>query len=323
MKILFLTSTRIGDAVLSTGLLSHLVTRYPNAEITVACGPLPAPMFNGIPGVKRIIPIKKLPLYLHWLLLWHKSISTFWDIVVDLRASALAWVLFTRDRKIFKSRKSSKNIHRVVELTKFFGLEKPLAPRLWLTEKQLQRANELVPLGDPVIGLGVTANWLPKIWPPENFVELVHRLTKKDGLLPNARVAVFSGPKERLLAESVIKELSTKNHIDLAGKHPLEVAAACISKCELFIGNDSGIMHIAAALGIPTMGLFGPSPAKRYGPWGRHCGVAESKSKYDEIVSAPSFDHKKNTNLMRGLSVEIVERELYLLWKKISEQSDG
>ena len=59
MKILFLTSTRIGDAVLSTGLLSHLVACYPSADITVACGTLPAPIFNGVPGVTRIIPIKK------------------------------------------------------------------------------------------------------------------------------------------------------------------------------------------------------------------------------------------------------------------------
>ena len=323
MKILFLTSTRIGDAVLSTGLLSHLVACYPSAEITVACGPLPAPIFNGVPGVTRIIPIKKMPFYLHWLPLWHKSILTFWDIVVDLRASALAWILFTRDRKIFKSSKSSKNIHRVVELTKFFGLEKPLAPRLWLTEKQLEKAKELVPWGEPVIGLGVTANWLPKIWPPANFIELVHRLTKENGLFPNARVAVFSGPKERSLAEPVIKGLPSKNYIDLAGKHTLEVAAACLSKCELFIGNDSGIMHIAAALGTPTIGLFGPSPAKRYGPWGDHCSVAESKNGYEELVSAPSFDHTKNTNLMHGLSVEIVERELDLLWKIMSYQSDG
>ena len=59
MKILFITSTRIGDAVLSSGLLADLAVRYPSARITVACGPAAAPLFAAAPRVERIIVMHK------------------------------------------------------------------------------------------------------------------------------------------------------------------------------------------------------------------------------------------------------------------------
>jgi heptosyltransferase-3 len=60
--------------------------------------------------------------------------------------------------------------------------------------------------------------------------------------------------------------------IDLAGRLSLAEAAACLGRLRLFIGNDSGLMHLAAAAGAPTLGLFGPSPADEYAPSGRRAG---------------------------------------------------
>src|SRR5690606_33565641 len=77
MNILFVTSTRIGDAVISTGLLSHLISRYPAASITVACGTLPAPLFVPAPGVVRVIEMVKQPWGGHWLRLWAEVAGTF------------------------------------------------------------------------------------------------------------------------------------------------------------------------------------------------------------------------------------------------------
>ncbi len=69
MKLLFITSTRIGDAVLSTALLSYLIDKYPQADITIACGPAAAPLFTETPGVTRIIVMKKRVMGGHWLAL--------------------------------------------------------------------------------------------------------------------------------------------------------------------------------------------------------------------------------------------------------------
>jgi heptosyltransferase III len=318
MNILFVTSTRIGDAVLSTGLLSHLVTRYPDARITVACGVLPAPLFSAVPGIARVIPLTKRALAGHWVSLCFEVCTTIWDLVVDLRSSALAWLLLARRRRVLRSGPDAKSTHRVAELGALFGLNPPPAPNLWSSDADSEAASVLIPGDASILGLGATANWLPKIWPAENFAELAERLTAPGGALAGARIAVFGGPDEYELARPLLEALPPERTIDLVGDsggvRGLAVTAACLARCTLFVGNDSGLMHLAAAAGTPTVGLFGPSPPARYGPWGDHCAVASSGVSYDDLVGAADFDHRKTDNLMRSLSVDEVERVVLDLW---------
>ena len=323
MKILFVTSTRIGDAVLSTCLLSYLVDKYPLPSFTVACGPLPAPLFESTPGVERVVPIVKKRFSLHWLSLWGEVVGTSWDLVVDLRASALAWMLRTRSRKVLRSSEERNNIHRVEELSMLFGLKTAVAPKLWLSKASLDKAASMMPKGTPVIGFGVTANWLPKIWPAENFISLAERLTSPDGFYPSARIAVFGAEQERDIANPVLEGVVEKQTIDLVGQNDLPTVAACLSNCDLFIGNDSGLMHMAAAVGIPTVGLFGPSPSTRYGPWGDHCLSVESSQSYEDLVCTPNFDHRASGNLMGGLSIVAVEQAIKDLRAQITCDRNG
>ena len=65
MHILFVTATRIGDAVLSTGLLSHLIERHPQVRLTIAAGPLAAPLFEAVPGLEQIVVVEKRRWSLH------------------------------------------------------------------------------------------------------------------------------------------------------------------------------------------------------------------------------------------------------------------
>ena len=99
MRVLFVTATRIGDAVLSTGILSHLVERCPGARLTIAAGPLAAPLFAAVPGLERLIVVEKRRFGQHWLSLYRTVAARRWDIVVDLRGSALAWLLRARVRR--------------------------------------------------------------------------------------------------------------------------------------------------------------------------------------------------------------------------------
>lgn len=323
MNILFVTSTRIGDAVLSSGILSHLISRYPEARITVACGVLPAPLFSAVPGVVTVIPLTKRALAGHWVSLWSAVCGTVWDLVVDLRSSALAWLLMARRRIVLRSGPDALSTHRVAELGALLGLDPPPSPKLWPSEADVAASVVLIPEGGPVLGLGATANWLPKIWPAENFAALAQRLTAANGILPGARVAVFGGPDERDLAQPLLDALPSGLGIDLVGGQGLSVTASCLARCALFIGNDSGLMHLAAAAGTPTVGLFGPSPPARYAPWGDHCAVASSDVSYESLVGAPDFDHRRTDNLMRSLTVEAVERIAVSLWRKTAVPSVG
>src|SRR5579885_1023902 len=90
MVILFVTASRIGDAVLSTGLLGYLVDRYPHARLTIAAGPVAAPLFEAVPRLERLLIVHKRRLALHWLPLYAAVGGRRWDLVVDLRGSALA-----------------------------------------------------------------------------------------------------------------------------------------------------------------------------------------------------------------------------------------
>ena len=264
MRILFITATRIGDAVLSTGLLDHLGRTYPGARFTVACGPVAEGVFTRLPGLQRILIVDKRRYDRHWLTLWAQTVTHLWDLAVDLRGSALTLLLPARRRAIMRG--GRRPGHRLTHLAGTLGLRDAPMPVTWTNATDQARAATLLPEGGPIIALGPTANWSGKVWPAERFVALFHALAPS---LPGARAAIFAGPgeAERRMAAPVLAALP--GAIDLAGCLSLPEAAASLARCRLFIGNDSGLMHLAAAAGTPTLGLFGPTPASEYAPSGR------------------------------------------------------
>jgi ADP-heptose:LPS heptosyltransferase len=304
MRILFVTATRIGDAVLSTGLLDHLIRTHPGARVTVACGPAAAGLFARLPGLERVIPLEKRGWRVHWWSLWSRAIGTRWDLVVDLRGSALAWLIRARARAVMRG--GRRPGHRLAQLGAVLGLDPPPPPVVWIGEADRARAAALLPPGPPVIGLGPTANWRGKVWPPERFVALFDRLAGAGGALPGARVAVFAGPgeAEAAMAAPVLAALPRGRTIDLVGRLTLTEAAAALARCALYVGNDSGLMHLAAAAGAPTVGLFGPSPPEDYAPCGPHTAVARTRVPMAELIARPDYDHRTTGSLMGSLPVE-------------------
>lgn len=303
MKILFVTSNRVGDAILSTGLLDHLLEQYPTATATVACGPSAVSLFRPCDRIDEIVTLQKMRYAGHWVRLWVRSVGTFWNIVVDLRSSALSWALPHSRHFVFKS--TNEPIHRVISLGKVLGLSEPPAPRVWLGEDHAVNATQLIPDG-PVLALGPTANWGGKQWPALSFLELAKRLTQPGAVLAGARVAVFGAAGERDMAEPLLAGLPPDQSIDLIGRTDLPLAAACLKRCRLFVGNDSGLMHLAAAAGAPTLGLFGPSPDQYYRPWGRHTGFVRTPESFEEIVNAKDYDYRSQQSRMTSLAVEHV-----------------
>ncbi|MDP6706421.1 MAG: glycosyltransferase family 9 protein [Alphaproteobacteria bacterium] len=317
MNILFISHTRIGDAVLSSGLLAHLVERYPEARITLACGALPAPLFAATPGLRRLVPMRKQRLNGHWLKLWTETVGTYWDLLVDLRNSALSRAVSTGERHIL--RPVREPLHRVRHLARLLGLEPPPAPRLWLGEAARARARELVPEGEPILALGPTANWPGKAWPADRFATLAERLTVAEGILPGARVAVLGAGEERRVALPVIESIPEARRLDLVGAVKLATAAACLARAALYVGNDSGLMHIAAAVGTPTLGLFGPSREALYAPWGEKAAWVRGARSYEEIAADPAFDPGGTGPWMADLDVDAVEAAAAALWRRVGE----
>jgi heptosyltransferase III len=311
MRILFVTATRIGDAVLSTGVLSHLLDRYPGARLTIAAGRDAAPLFADVPGLERIITIEKQRWRMHWLGLYGAVALKRWDVVVDLRASAIAYLLWGKRRYVAQKRQVGE--HRVKQMARIFGLDTVPSPRLWIAPAREAEAASLVPHGTPILAIGPAANWRGKEWRAERFAELAQRLTAPGGLFPNARVAVMAAVHERPQAMPLIEALGNRA-IDLVGKIHLLTVAAVIKRTALFIGNDTGLMHLAAATGTPTLGLFGPTQAARYAPWGARTTVAQTAIPPGDLYGK-DFDHRTTGTMMDSLSVEAAEAAACRLWR--------
>ena len=319
MRILFVTATRIGDAVLSTGILNWLATQHPHARFTIACGRPAAPLFEPFPQLERLIVMDKRPMSGHWFALWTACLSTRWDIAVDLRGSGTLWFLWAGQRFVHRRGRDDRNQHGVVTNAALLGLAPPPPPRLWTRRVDEQRAAALMPPGPPVLGIGPTANWRGKEWPAEKFVALIERLTGGRAPLAGARVALFGAGAERPAAEPVIAAVPAGRRIDLVGTADLPTIAACLKRCTLYIGNDSGLMHMAAAVGTPTLGLFGPGNETRYGPWGPRTAVVRTAATPQELMGRPGFDHLTTGTLMGSLTVDAVEAAATALLARVRE----
>jgi heptosyltransferase-3 len=269
LNILFITSNRLGDAVLSTGILGALIDRYRHARITVACGPLPAPLFRAAPQVERVIALVKQPRHGHWRMLWLDTIGARWDLIVDLRNTLVSRLLWSRTRKSFVGPKPRQ--HMVEALAGLIGVDpRDAAPRVWLDSEARAEVAVALPRPAKLLVLAPCVHGIGKRWPPERYAALACRLVGAGGVMAGGMVAVLGSNIEREQAAPVIAALPAAQVIDLVGKTLPNQAAAWLARADLYVGNDSGLTHLAAAVGAPTLALFGPGIPSRYRPWGRH-----------------------------------------------------
>ena len=251
MRILFIAQSLIGDVVMSCGVLDHLLRVHPEARVTVAVSRHAMGLFEHMPRLERIIVVEKRPWHAHWLGLWAETATTTWDLVVDMKGSGLSLLLRTRRRAIRRPGRG-----RMVEQhAALLGIEPVPLPVAWTSPADRSLAAELIPADRPVIGLCPTAGWEPKMWPSDRFAALFGLLADTD--LPGARPVIFAGPgaTEHALAAPLVAALP--DAIDLCGMLTLSQAVACLERCRLFVGNDSGLMHLAAASGVATVGIRG------------------------------------------------------------------
>jgi ADP-heptose:LPS heptosyltransferase len=303
--ILFVTSNRIGDAVLSSGLVKRLADEIPNARFTIVAGPVAAPLFEEVPNLDRIIVLAKTKNRGHWFELWRQVRNTRWGLVVDLRGSGLSRFVSTRRRAIWR-KVSGPPVHKVIEAARILKIEdEPAAPYIYTSPETEARAQELTAGFGPILALAPAANWLGKTWPLERFSRVAMRLLDPEGPMRGGRLMVVGGPEDGKLARELKDVVMRNQFINLTEGTDLLTAFACLKRARLFVGNDSGAMHLAAAAGAPTLGLFGPSDEQLYGPWGQDTRVARGPRTYEQIRAVdPSFGQALCH--MMDLSVETV-----------------
>ncbi|UCG11369.1 MAG: lipopolysaccharide heptosyltransferase II [Deltaproteobacteria bacterium] len=289
-KILILAPNWIGDAVLSLPVVDASVELWPNSEIWMLADKRVAQIYSarntavqvleyqrrtGHPRLGDIVRLGRrlrrerfrLALLLpnsfsSALVTWSAGIPQRVGYATDWRG----WLLTHH----LRSKRKERGLHQVdyyIELLRSLGAtEIDRIPHLRLTSEVIELAPSL--LGDLSIGkdetlIGVhpgAAYGEAKRWFPERFAAVLDRLQKSP-----RRFLLFGGPGEETLAE----RLSAAMHhrpANLVGKTTVSAAMALINNCDLFLSNDSGLMHVAAALGVPQVALFGSTDPKKTRP---------------------------------------------------------
>ena len=305
--ILFITATRIGDAVLSSGLIKRLADEIPNARFTVVAGPAAAPLFTEVPNLDRVIVFAKAKDGSHWFDLWRQVRKTRWGLVVDLRGSAISRFLSTRRRAI-QRKVAGPSVHKVMEAARTLKIEdSPASPHLFTSPEIEAYARELTAGRGPILALAPAANWVGKTWPLERFTQVAMRLLGPHGAMAEGRLMVLGGPEDKKLAWGLQDVVPRNRFINLTGGVDLLTAFACLKHARLFVGNDSGAMHLAAAAGVPTLGLFGPSDDQLYAPWGPEARVVRGPREYEQVRAVdPGFTQELCH--MMDLSVDTVAK---------------
>jgi heptosyltransferase-2 len=169
------------------------------------------------------------------------------------------------------SRGSPKHeVEHQLDILRYLGTNpKNTQLEVWTTKeddrfaKDIFKSHSIAPTDVPIV-FAPGAAWSFRRWPPERFIELGRWLQE----IYKAHILIVAGKNEHDLAVQIEKGLHKNKTINLAGKTTLREMASIFKRCRLFIGNDSGPLHIAAAAGIPVVGFYGPGEYQRFKPWG-------------------------------------------------------
>ncbi|MBI3398707.1 MAG: lipopolysaccharide heptosyltransferase II [Deltaproteobacteria bacterium] len=309
----------IGDAVLCLPSIDALRSVYPSAEITVLAKPWVSPVFFNNPFVKRIIDYEASGR--------HNGIAGKRRLIQELKQYGFdAAVLFQNafeaalisflaripvrigydkdfrglllthpvrlDSDIKKTHQVFYYLNIVADLSKS---RQPSAfshhPKIYLTEEEKDWAKNF--LNDQGIGSGIVAGMAPgasygpaKRWMPDRFREVAKRFIHNYG----AKIVLFGGKDDNGICNDLFNGIGREailKGLNLAGEVALRKSIALISRCHLFITNDSGLMHIAASLGVPTVAIFGSTDPNLTGPIGDKAVIIKK-----DIECSPCFERE-------------------------------
>lgn len=281
-RILIRGTNWIGDAVITLAAISAIRETYPQARIFVLAKPWVADIYRLCPYVDDLIIYESPGV--------HNGISGIFRLAKELKAMNFGMAIllqnaieaaiiarlagipvragYSTDARGFLlthavvRTKAVKNIHQTgyyVEMLKSLGCEEgQKGPYLRLADEDWHKAGGLlqdygVDENHPIIGMAPGATYGPaKKWFPDRFAVLADRLKEEF----SAQIILFGSEGDRETTAAVQRR-AMHPLIDLAGVTDLRTAVSLIARCRLFISNDSGLMHVAGGMDIPTIAIFG------------------------------------------------------------------
>ncbi|MGQ4806933.1 ADP-heptose--LPS heptosyltransferase 2 [Candidatus Entotheonellaceae bacterium PAL068K] len=348
MRILILQTAFLGDVVLTLPLIAAVGQQFPQAKVEVLTLPAHAPVLRDQPGVDAVITYDKRGTQrgLSGLLRMVRRLrARHYDLALSPHRSFRSAVLlagsgiprrigFTRPltRWAYTSTVSrpamvhevERNLQLLAACNVFPGprtgqLSLHLAPAA-RQQARMDFGRHGVAPGDRLVGVLPGSQWGTKRWPAERFAELIRVLRQQADI----HVALFGGPQDLGIAHTIASRCRV-SVIDLVGRIPLQALAAHLDCCSVVVSNDTGPMHIAAALGKPIVVLYGPTtPALGFFPY----GVAWEEASV-ALACRPCHAHgpqrcpKSHWRCMMDLSVDQVAARVQRLLGAAVAKSEG
>jgi ADP-heptose:LPS heptosyltransferase len=264
--ILLVTLSNIGDAVMTTPVMEALHDSYPQAVMDIVTDPRSSLLFEHCPYREQLILRDKRRGWRGTLALIKRLRQRHYDLIVDLRTDGLAWLLRAR-RRLTRRGSHPAQGHAVERHMRVITRHEAMADipptRLWLSAIEHRFSRQMLGKlpGKRWLSMGPGANWGPKRWPVQGFIDLAAIIKAEFDA-----AVLLGSPDDESLCQEVADSLSIPC-LNLAGRTDLLQAAAILEQMRMFVGNDSGLGHLAAASGCPTVTVFGPGNPQRYHPW--------------------------------------------------------
>ncbi len=292
MKILFICSNLIGDTILSSGAIKYFIDQNKEAKLTFVVGLTAAPLLKNYNNIENIIIFKKRKFNLHWFDIFQKTYNVKWDIVVDFRSSVISYLLRNNKKYIFKK---NHNIHHIEQLNSSFGFNcsNLLIPT---SDDEKNKADEDLDSSFKHIVIFPGGNWDPKLWSADNFNVTMKLLLEKFHKIKF--ILVGSLKEKNKFYNEIIKGIKEDLIIDLFGFN-LTLTSAYMKKSDMFIGNDSGLMHLAVASKLRVISLFGPTDDNVYGPYGEGNIVVRTSESLEYFKSLKIDENKSYMNTIK------------------------
>ncbi len=315
---------QMGDMVLALPALQALRRAFPKAHLTFVAGPLSDQLLRDHPDVDELIVYRSTQMFRPWRL---------WSLVRRLRrerpglaivlgtvsfsftSALLAWATgaplrvglssrpfgteMSRALYNFEVMPSDERLHEVEHNLKFvraLGLDAPTdVPRLVPTAAARRLATDFVmqrlPARDgPLVALHVGAGKTSNLWPVERFARVAQQLMQQLA----ARVVVTEGPRDA----GVVSKFRHLVPEAARWQSDLGQTLAILERADLYIGNDTGMSHVAAATGVPCVVIFGPHDARRWSPAGTSVRTLSAQSgniedvQPEEVLAAAVLAHE-------------------------------
>lgn len=292
-RVLMLSLDNLGDAIFGTPAVEALKKILPAVRLTVLCRPSSAAVFESNPYVDEVMtdeapwwsaaPLRGslTPRYWrHYLSTVSRLRREHYDVIVDLRGDLrhlLLFGLFARPKILLGHDRTGGGVLLAVrppyetdasEVDKKLALLLPLgvkelrpAPRIWARPEEIDSARRLITargVGSPIVVIDPGAKRVQQ-WPVEHFAHVARRLRDKTG----TPVLVSAGPTHQHLARQ-LADMAGDEAVRLVGDLTVRGLMALVAAAHLVISADTGIAHIAAAVGSPTVTLFGPTEPRRF-----------------------------------------------------------